>query len=58
MIAQEIEYIIPEAVKQNELNNLKGINYSGLVGLLVEAIKEQQQQINELKTILKNNNIY
>ena len=53
LIAQEVEYIVPEAVKQNELNNLKGINYNGLIGLLVEAIKEQQKQINELK--IKNN---
>ena len=51
LIAQEVENIIPEAVKQNDLNNSKGINYSGLVGLLVEAIKQQQQQINELKLI-------
>ena len=29
LIAQEVENIIPEAVKQNDLNNLKGINYSG-----------------------------
>jgi hypothetical protein len=57
LIAQEVEHIIPEAVKQNDLNDLKGINYSGLVGLLVEAIKDQQQQINELKLILKNNNL-
>jgi len=27
------------------------------VGLLVEAIKDQQKQINELKNILKNNNL-
>jgi hypothetical protein len=37
LVAQEVEHIIPEAVKENDLNNLKGINYSGLVGLLVEA---------------------
>ena len=58
LIAQEVEYIIPEAVKQNEKNNLKGVNYNSLVGVLIEAIKEQQQQINELKNILKNNNLF
>jgi hypothetical protein len=42
LIAQEVEHIIPEAVKENELTHLKAINYSGLVGLLVEAIKDQQ----------------
>ena len=54
MIAQEVELIIPEAVKTKDSgDNLKGINYSGLVGLLVEAIKEQQKQINDIKNILK-----
>jgi hypothetical protein len=46
LIAQEVENIIPEAVKENEATGMKGINYSGLVGLLVNAIKEQQQQID------------
>ena len=49
LIAQEVEHIIPEAVKDNELTGMKGINYSGLIGLLVNAIKEQQQQITEMK---------
>jgi hypothetical protein len=39
------------------MNNFKGINYGGLVGLLVEAIKEQQKQINDLKNILIKNNL-
>ena len=58
LIAQEVELIVPEAVKDSSLTTLKAVNYSGLVGLLVEAIKEQQKQINELKDILKNNNLY
>ena len=58
LIAQDVELIVPEAVKECSLTNLKAINYQGLVGLLVEAIKDQQKQINELKTILKNNNLY
>ena len=57
LIAQEVEYIIPEAVKENEKTKLKGINYNGLVGLLVQAIKEQQEQINELRNILIKNNL-
>jgi hypothetical protein len=57
LIAQEVEHIIPEAVKQNDLNDLKGINYSGLVGLLVEAIKELNNKVSNLENILKNNNL-
>jgi hypothetical protein len=36
---------------------MKSIEYQNLVGLLIEAIKDQQKQINELKNILKNNNL-
>jgi hypothetical protein len=57
VIAQEVEHIIPEVVNIND-NGIKGVSYNGLIGLLINAIKEQQQKINNLKNILKNNNIY
>ena len=47
LLAQDVEKIIPEAVK--EMNSYKGVDYARLVPLLIESIKEQQQQINELK---------
>ncbi len=48
LIAQEVEKIVPEVVK--EMNDgSKAIAYTDLIGLLVEAIKEQQTQIDELK---------
>jgi hypothetical protein len=47
VIAQEVEKVFPELV--NETENFKTVNYDGLIGLLIEAIKEQQQQIDELK---------
>ena len=56
LIAQEVELIIPEVVRTGD-DGLKGIEYQNLVGLLIEAIKEQQKQINELKNILNNNNL-
>ena len=57
LIAQEVELIIPEVVDVNEMDNIKCISYNSLIGVLIEAIKQQQQQINELKSILKNNNL-
>jgi hypothetical protein len=48
MIAQEVEAIIPELVVTDE-NGIKSLAYANTVALLIEAIKEQQQQINELK---------
>jgi hypothetical protein len=56
LIAQEVELIMPEVVRTDD-EGLKSIEYQNLVGLLIEAIKDQQKQINELKNILKNNNL-
>ena len=44
LIAQEVETIIPEAVHTNN-EGYKSVEYSKLVGLLIEAIKEQEQTI-------------
>ena len=49
VIAQEIEKILPEAVTTRN-NGYKAVNYEKIVPLLIEAIKEQQKQINELKS--------
>jgi len=50
VIAQDIEEVIPELVKNND--HTKTVNYNGLVGVLIEAVKEQQRQILELKAQL------
>jgi hypothetical protein len=48
LIAQEVQEVLPEVVSEREDGYL-GLDYSKMVGLLVEAIKEQQTQIAELK---------
>ena len=67
LIAQEVEEIIPEVVKdkpmikkESDSKNIskdeetyKTISYDKLVGLLVEATKEQQKQIEDLKKEIK-----
>ena len=45
VIAQEIEKVLPHLVSGNDV---KGVNYNGLVGLLIEVVKEQQSQIDTL----------
>lgn len=47
VIAQDIENIMPELVKEN--NGTKTVNYNGLIGLLVEVAKKQQEEIKVLK---------
>jgi hypothetical protein len=46
VIAQEIEEVLPELVASEEV---KSVNYNGLVGVLIEAIKELKSEIEELK---------
>jgi len=48
VIAQEVEKIIPEVVQERP-DGYKGVQYENLVALLIEAVKEQQKQINELR---------
>jgi hypothetical protein len=52
IIAQEVEKVLPEIVKES--NGKKTVNYNGLIGLFVEAIKDQQTQINSLKQEIEN----
>ncbi|WP_300663713.1 tail fiber domain-containing protein [Fluviicola sp.] len=51
LIAQEVESIIPEAVFLMH-DSTKAIAYSSLIPVLIEAIKEQQIQIDNLKDII------
>ena len=49
-IAQEVEKIVPEIVtKDITKDEYRSVKYDKLVALLVEAIKEQQKQIDSLK---------
>ena len=48
-IAQEVEQIVPEIVSKDKTKEAyRSVKYDKLVALLVEAIKEQQKQIDSL----------
>lgn len=53
VIAQEIQKVIPEATRTNDSGYLS-VRYERIIPLLIEAIKEQQKQIEELKNSLLN----
>ena len=62
VIAQEMEEILPQVVETEDtrtegnsdgLEDLKTVSYGNIVGVLIEAIKDQQKQIDELKAKLE-----
>ena len=52
VIAQEVEQILPQVVRDDP-QGYKTVAYGNVVGLLIEAIKEQQNTIKELTTRLE-----
>ena len=50
VIAQEIETVLPHVVTENN-EGIKHVQYGNIVGTLIEAIKEQQRQIEALQEI-------
>ena len=48
VIAQNVEKVLPELVKTDE-DGMKSVAYGNLTALLIEAVKEQQKQIEDLK---------
>ncbi|MBK8496696.1 MAG: tail fiber domain-containing protein [Chitinophagaceae bacterium] len=48
LLAQEVQKNYPQLVKQNDQGELS-VNYSGLIPVLLEGIKEQKKQIETLK---------
>ena len=58
LIAQEVEKVVPEVVNTIEdslgdMEDMKVVNYSALVPVLVEAVKMQQKQIDRLSKLLE-----
>lgn len=52
VIAQEIEKIYPELVNKNN-EGILSVNYIGLIPHLIKSIQEQQNQIEDLKVMVK-----
>ena len=50
VIAQEIEEVAPELVSSDG-DGMKSVSYGNITAILIEAVKEQQKQIDELKKL-------
>jgi len=54
LLAQEVQSVFPELVKKaNNSEETLSVNYQGMIPVLLNAIKEQQAQIDELKALIK-----
>ena len=52
IIAQDVQKVLPEAVKERDDGYL-AVKYEQLIPLLIQGMKEQQEQINELESQIK-----
>ena len=46
VIAQELEQVLPELVSDTDP---KTVNYNGIIGVLIEAVKELSERVDELE---------
>ncbi|CAN5662171.1 hypothetical protein BH11BAC5_BH11BAC5_24080 [soil metagenome] len=53
LIAQEVKAIVPEVVSGDETKETLGLNYAELVPVLINAVKEQQKEIEALKKMIE-----
>ena len=56
VVAQDLERVLPEAVTADE-NGLLYVDYDALTVFLIEAVKEQRQEIIELRKTLEENGL-
>ncbi len=49
VIAQDVEKVYPELVHTDKATGIKSVEYGNLVAPLIEAVKEQQKEIEALK---------
>ena len=52
VLAQEIKEVFPELVSEDD-NEMLAVNYQGLVPVLINALKEQNEKINRLEKLVE-----
>lgn len=56
-IAQEVEKVLPQVVNHDDSTDLYSIDYIKIIPLLVEAVKDQQSQIDSLKKVISKSKV-
>ena len=54
VIAQELEEVLPELVHGGFGDDPKTVNYNGIIGVMIESIKELKQEVETLKKLINN----
>ena len=49
VIAQDVEKVLPQLVSERSDTGTKSVNYNGLIGVLIESVKDLSQRIKELE---------
>ena len=49
LLAQDVEKVFPEAVATNPATDMKSVDYGALTGPMVEAIKELENEVKQLR---------
>ena len=52
VLAQEIQEVFPELVSEDD-NKMLAVNYQGLVPVLINALKEQEDKISRLENLVE-----
>ena len=52
LIAQEVEEIFPELIETNPMTGFKSVSYGNFVAILIEAFKEQREEIKANRELL------
>ena len=50
VIAQDVEKVLPELISVRSDTGTKSVNYNGLIGVLIEAVKNLSERVNELES--------
>jgi hypothetical protein len=53
LIAQEVEEIVPESVRYDEHNDIYSMEYTALIPVLIEGMKEQQKIIEKQQEMIE-----
>jgi hypothetical protein len=56
LIAQDVEKVVPEVVVTDK-DGMKSVDYSSLIAVLIQAVKEQQVIIEDLKATIERNSL-